>query len=158
MRVRPFSPGDEAAVIGVILPIQREEFGIAITAADQPDLADIPTWYQTGAGQFWLAELEERAVGTVALKDIGDGAVALRKMFVKPEARGEVGVAQALLHTALTHARTSGVAAVWLGTTDRFRAAHRFYEKNGFAVVDVADLPDAFPRMAVDTRFYRLAL
>lgn len=158
MIVRPFRPGDEDAVIAVILPIQREEFGIAITAADQPDLAAIPEWYQTGTGQFWLAELDGRAVGTVALKDIGGAAVALRKMFVKPEARGSVGAAQALLDAALAHARMNGVATVWLGTTDRFTAAHRFYEKNGFDPVAVEDLPDAFPRMAVDTRFYRLAL
>ena len=158
MIVRTFHPGDEDAVVGVILPIQREEFGFPITAADQPDLATIPAWYQTGAGQFWLAERDGEAVGTIALKDIGGGAVALRKMFVKPSARGPVGAAQALLDTALAHARDHGVKAVWLGTTDRFQAAHRFYEKNGFALVDAEDLPAAFPRMAVDTRFYRLGL
>ncbi len=155
LTVRAFSPGDEDAVVGVILPIQREEFGFSITAADQPDLADIPAWYQTGAGQFWLAELNGEVVGTIALKDIGDHAVALRKMFVKPVARGAVGAAQALLDTALVHAREHGVEAVWLGTTDRFKAAHRFYEKNGFEVVEAEALPASFPRMAVDTRFYR---
>lgn len=156
--IRPFAPGDAPAVIDVILPIQREEFGVAITAADQPDLADIPAWYLTGAGRFWLAELDGKPVGTIALKDIGGDAVALRKMFVKPEARGPVGAAQALLDTALDHARAAGVRAVWLGTTDKFKAAHRFYEKNGFDRVEIADLPEAFPRMAVDTRFYRLGL
>ncbi|WP_291870591.1 GNAT family N-acetyltransferase [Caulobacter sp.] len=158
MLIRPFHPGDEDAVVGVILPIQREEFGFSITAADQPDLADIPTWYQTGAGQFWLAELNGEAVGTIALKDIGNGAVALRKMFVKPVARGAIGAAQALLDTALDHARAHGVSTIWLGTTEKFKAAHRFYEKNSFALVDADDLPETFPRMAVDTRFYRLGL
>lgn len=158
MRIRPFHPGDEDAVVGVILPIQREEFGFAITAADQPDLADIPAWYQTGAGQFWVAELDGEAVGTIALKDIGDDAVALRKMFVKPVARGSVGAAQALLDTALDHARAQGVLVIWLGTTEKFKAAHRFYEKNGFELVEADDLPASFPRMAVDTRFYRLTL
>lgn len=158
MIVRPYLPGDAQAVIDVILPIQREEFGVAITAQDQPDLADIPGWYQTGAGQFWLAEQGGLAVGTIALKDIGDGAVALRKMFVRPEGRGPAGAASALLAAALEHARAHGVRQIWLGTTDRFLAAHRFYEKNGFALVDANDLPAAFPRMAVDTRFYRLDL
>lgn len=158
LAIRTFRPGDEAAVVGVILPIQREEFGFSITAADQPDLAEIPAWYQTGAGQFWLAELDGEAVGTIALKDIGEGAVALRKMFVKPVARGAIGAAQALLDTALAHARSQGLAAVWLGTTEAFKAAHRFYEKNGFDPVEAADLPASFPRMAVDTRFYRLKL
>lgn len=156
MIIRPFHPGDEDAVVGVILPIQREEFGVAITAADQPDLADIPAWYQTGAGQFWLAELDGEVVGAIALKDIGERALALRKMFVKPVARGPVGAAQALLDTALAHAREQGASAVWLGTTDAFKAAHRFYEKNGFEPIAVEHLPATFPRMAVDTRFYRL--
>ena len=158
MIIRPFHPGDEDAVVGVILPIQKEEFGIAITAADQPDLADIPGWYQAGAGQFWLAERDGEALGTIALKDIGDGAVALRKMFVKPVARGPIGAAQALLDTAVAHARDHGVRTIWLGTTDRFKAAHRFYEKNGFETVHAEALPASFPRMAVDTRFYRLGL
>jgi len=156
--IRTFHPGDEDAVVGVILPIQREEFDFSITAADQPDLAEIPAWYQTGAGQFWLAELDGEAVGTIALKDIGDGAVALRKMFVKPVARGAAGAAQALLDTALGHARTHGLQTIWLGTTEAFKAAHRFYEKNGFEQVDPETLPATFPRMAVDTRFYRLTL
>ncbi len=155
LTIRAFHPGDEDAVVGVILPIQREEFGFSITAADQPDLAAIPDWYQAGAGQFWLAELDGEAVGTIALKDIGGGAVALRKMFVKPVARGVVGAAQALLDTALAHARERGVLAIWLGTTEAFKAAHRFYEKNGFALVEPETLPETFPRMAVDTRFYR---
>jgi N-acetylglutamate synthase-like GNAT family acetyltransferase len=156
--IRTFHPGDEDAVVGVILPIQREEFGFSITAADQPDLTEIPAWYQTGAGQFWLAEQDGQAVGTIALKDIGERAVALRKMFVIPVARGAVGAAQALLDTALAHARSQDLAAVWLGTTEAFKAAHRFYEKNGFELVTPAALPESFPRMAVDTRFYRLTL
>jgi hypothetical protein len=34
-------------------------------------------------------------------------------------------------------------------------AAHRFYERNGFVQIPAADLPEAFPLMGVDTRFYR---
>lgn len=34
-------------------------------------------------------------------------------------------------------------------------AAHRFYEKNQFTEVPRAELPAAFPVMAVDSKFYR---
>lgn len=161
--VRPFAAGDAAAVLALILSIQRREFGLAITAADQPDLADVPGFYQTGAGQFWVAERKSALVGTIGLRDIGPQengrrALALRKMFVGPEARGAVGVAGPLLATAIGHARARDVAEIWLGTTDRFQAAHRFYEKHGFDRVGPEALPDAFPRMAVDTVFYRLTL
>lgn len=40
-------------------------------------------------------------------------------------------------------------------TTDKFHAAHRFYEKNNFHRVPVGSLPAKFSRMAVDSIFYR---
>ncbi len=143
----------------MILSIQRDEYGVAITAKDQPDLTDIPAFYQTGHGDFRVATDGDRIIGTIALKDIGAGHGALRKMFVAASHRGrEAGVAQALLDGLLTDARDRGVQQIWLGTTDLFVAAHRFYERNGFAPVPVEALPIAFPRMAVDTRFYGRAL
>lgn len=157
--IRTFEPGDEQGIADVILPIQREEFGIAITAADQPDLADIPGFYQTGKGQFWVAVKDGRIVGTISLKDIGNNEATLRKMFVAADVRGkEFGVAARLLEALIAHASASGLNAILLGTTDKFLAAHRFYEKNGFAEVTPAELPASFPRMSVDSKFYRLAL
>lgn len=159
LHIRRFTPADEQAVIDVILPIQREEFGIAITADDQPDLRAIPAFYQSGLGDFWVAEADGRVVGTIGLKDIGAGRGALRKMFVAAPLRGrEYGVAQALLTRLLDDAAARGLRDIFLGTTDKFLAAHRFYEKNGFARIEPEALPPEFPRMAVDTRFYRLTL
>jgi RimJ/RimL family protein N-acetyltransferase len=45
-----------------------------------------------------------------------------------------------------------------LGTTDAFKAAHRFYEKNGFTEIPEHELPAMFPRMKQDTKFYRIEL
>ena len=158
-QIRRFEPADEQAVLDVIVPIQREEFGIAITADDQPDLRAIPSFYQAGLGDFLVATVDGRVVGTIGLKDIGSGRGALRKMFVAAPFRGrEHGIAQALLSRLLDDARTRGMRDIFLGTTDRFLAAHRFYEKNGFQKIDVDLLPPEFPRMAVDTRFYQLIL
>ncbi len=38
--IRPFAEGDGEALVGLVLPIQREELGLDVTVADQPDLAD----------------------------------------------------------------------------------------------------------------------
>ena len=157
--IRTFEPGDAESVVALILGIQRDEFGFDVTAADQPDLLEIPAFYQTGRGEFWVALAGDRIVGTIALKEMEDDAGALRKMFVAADHRGVAqGVAQALLDTLIDHARRSGLRTIYLGTTERFRAAHRFYEKNGFRVVRGDDLPASFPRMNVDTRFYRIDL
>lgn len=159
INIRPFVSGDEPGVADVIVPIQREEFGIAITLAQQPDLGQIPDFYQRGLGNFWVAEADGQIVGTVGLVDIGEQHVALRKMFVRAAYRGrEHGVAQRLLDTALAWCAANGVADVNLGTTAQFLAAHRFYERNGFVQVAPEQLPASFPRMAVDTRFYRLSI
>lgn len=141
----------------LIVGIQRDEYGFAITLQDQPDLLDIPGFYQAGRGGFWVALMDDVVVGTIGLKDIGDNTLALRKMFVAPAHRGGAsGVAAGLLQTAVDWSRQNVVREILLGTTERFRAAHRFYEKHGFTRIQKAALPPNFPFMPADTRFYSL--
>ena len=153
--VRKYSDDLQEALIEMILEIQRKEFQIPITREDQPDLAAIPRFYQQGNGNFWVAECDDQVVGSVGLLDIGNQQVALRKMFVKAGFRGgEHGTAQRLLQTVAAWVGQRGVTDVFLGTTDKFLAAHRFYEKNGFVRIDKTNLPATFPVMKVDTVFY----
>lgn len=157
IQIQAFSPEHASGVVDVILPIQQEEFGIPITLEGQPDLKDIPGFYQKGKGNFWVALEAGKVVGTISLLDIGNDQVALRKMFVAATHRGkEHGTAARLLQGAVDWARLQGVRQIFLGTTAKFLAAHRFYEKNGFRQIEQADLPPAFPVMVVDTRFYAL--
>ena len=146
-------------MIDVILSIQRDEFGVPITVDDQPDLLDIPGFYQQGSGNFWVALADGEVVGTIALRDIGNRQGALRKMFVKPAYRGkEHGVGRRLLEELISSATSARIRDLFLGTIDAFVAAHRFYEKNGFVQIPEAALPKAFPLMGVDTRFYHRRL
>ena len=142
-------------MLQLILSIQRDEFGFDISAADQPDLLDIDGFYRSGAGDFWVARSADEIVGTIALRDIGNAQGALRKMFVAATHRGrEHRVAERLLARLMAVARDRSLGEIFLGTTERFAAAHRFYEKHGFTRVEPEQLPAAFPRMGLDTRFY----
>jgi N-acetylglutamate synthase-like GNAT family acetyltransferase len=155
LEISPFPAASGEAVIALILPIQQEEFGIAVTLDDQPDLLDIAAFYQRGNGNFWVAQAQGAVVGTIALLDIGHGRVALRKMFVASAYRGAAfGVARRLLDTLLQWSIAQGVSEIFLGTTAQFLAAHRFYEKHGFVPLEKAQLPAEFPVMKVDSRFY----
>lgn len=157
--ILPFSAEHADGVVAVILPIQQSEFEIPITLDAQPDLRDIPGFYQQRNGNFWVAVDHRDVVGTVALLDIGDGQAALRKMFVSATHRGpERGVARRLLDTLLGWCRARDIREIYLGTTAKFLAAHRFYEKYGFHEIDQQALPESFPVMEVDTRFYWRAL
>ncbi len=153
--IRPFALGFQDQVVKLILTIQQKEFNIPITVRDQPDLGDIPGFYQQGCGNFWVAINDGQVVGTISLKDIGNCQAALRKMFVHPDFRGAVfGTAKALWGAALEWARLQNISEIFLGTTEKFLAAHRFYEKNGFISLEKENLPPEFPIMAVDTKFY----
>ena len=82
-------------VSDLILDIQCNEFGVPITLDEQPDLKDIPGFYQKVNGNFWIVINDNLVVGTIALLDTGNSQGALRKMFVHKAYRGkEFGVGQ----------------------------------------------------------------
>ncbi|WP_183564614.1 GNAT family N-acetyltransferase [Mucilaginibacter sp. SP1R1] len=146
-------------IIDVILPIQQIEFGVPITLQDQPDLLDIETNYHKTGGHFWGAKHHDLLVGTIALIGFDRNAGAIRKMFVRKEYRGkELGVAQSLLNELIDYCRQKQITDVYLGTVDVLKAAHRFYERNGFTRLAKAGLPKSFPVMSADTVFYQLHL
>jgi len=158
-QIVPYSTEHKEQAASLIVGIQAGEFGVPITLADQPDLLSVDEFYRHGRGDFWVALKDGQVVGTVALRDIGNSQGALRKMFVHPKHRGaEKGVAAGLLNCLLDETKRRGFQEIFLGTTEAFHAAHRFYEKHGFELISPEELPPPFPRMKQDTRYYRKAI
>lgn len=156
IEVYTYSGSYQQPIIDLILDIQRNEFGVPITLEAQPDLENIPSFYQKDNGNFWVAIAENKIIGTVALLDIGNFQGALRKMFVHKNFRGkEYGTGQTLLNTLLEWAKKKNFREILLGTTEKFIAAQRFYEKNGFTEMEKESLPEEFPVMQVDVKFYK---
>jgi N-acetylglutamate synthase-like GNAT family acetyltransferase len=156
MEVVEYTDEFQKEIVELIVSIQHDELGIKITADDQPDLKNIPSVYQKGKGNFWVAKTGSSVAGTIALIDIGNNKAALRKMFVHSDHRGkEKGVSQQLMNTLFQWCSKVDIQAVYLGTIDSMKAAHRFYEKNGFKQISKQDLPDDFPLMPVDNVFYK---
>lgn len=157
--IEEFQKEFEKDVIDLILTIQQKEYGISITKEDQPDLMQIESFYQTGKGNFWVATNRNKVVGTISLLDIGEDKVALRKMFVHQDFRGSYyKTANLLLHKALHWSEEKFITDIFLGTTPEFKAAHRFYEKNGFKIIEQEKLPSNFLVMKVDKLFYHYIL
>ncbi len=94
------------------------------------DLDMIPGVYKD-RGRFWIALVDSKVIGTIAVEN-NDGPIAkLRRMFVLPEYQG-TGVAQQLLNTALIFAIETGYTEMELSTALFMKRAHSFYNKNGF--------------------------
>lgn len=143
-------------VIDHILNIQQNEFNVPISIKDQPDLNQIETYYQTKKGNFWLALENKNVIGTIALLDIDHQNAVIRKMFVHRDFRGpKHRVGQLLMNILLAHSSRNQIHTIFLGTTEKMFAAHRFYEKNGFMSINKEMLPTTFPLVQVDTIFYK---
>ena len=91
-------------------------------------------------------------IGSVALRDLGNGAVELKRMYLRPDQRGR-GLGKRLLALALDWARAHGMRAVRLDTSERMVAAQRLYEAHGFERV-----PGEAPRQGQCRLLYELRL
>lgn len=101
---------------------------------------------------LWVAVDDGAVVGSVALRDLGGGAVQLKRMYLRPNQRGR-GLGKQLLYVALDWARSHEVGLVRLDTSERMVAAQRLYEANGFARV-----PGDAPRQGQCRLLYELRL
>jgi GNAT superfamily N-acetyltransferase len=101
---------------------------------------------------FWVAVDDDTVVGSVALRDLGDRAVELKRMYLRPDRRG-FGLGKELLGIALDWAREHDMRAVRLDTSERMEAAQRLYERHGFERV-----PGTAPRQGQCRLLYELLL
>jgi putative acetyltransferase len=116
------------ALVAETLP----EFGFALDPAYDVDVENPTSAYAAA----WVALNESgEVVGSVALRDLGDGVVELKRMYLRPDERGH-GLGKRLLAIALEWARAHGNEAVRLDTSERMVTAQRLYEAQGFRRVD----------------------
>ena len=156
-QIEEFSDEYTETIVELVIGILQNEFGFSESAAQQPDLLDISEHYGHGRSNFWLATEGEQLVGTIGFLDLGSGQGLLRKMFVRSQFRG-AEAAQLLFDRLLAWSRSHGFEELYLGTNSKFHAAHRFYLKHNFELVQTEDLPDTVPRMELRDTFFRRSL
>jgi ribosomal protein S18 acetylase RimI-like enzyme len=92
-------------------------------------------------GSLLIAYHDGQPAGCVALRDLGDGACEMKRMFVPPACRG-LGIGRALADHVLADARTAGYRVMRLDTSRRQAEAIRLYENSGFKRISPYPLPD----------------
>lgn len=149
---------DNLPVRDLVMTVLNQEYGMALSLDELPDLADVHASYQReGLGNFWVACDGERIVGCIGLCRLSGADFELRRMYTHAQYRGR-GIAKRLLELALDWSRRHGVGCLYLETNEQWKAAHHLYEKHGFTPVAQAELPPQFPVVRVATGFYRLRL
>ena len=97
----------------------------------EAELAGLPGDCAAPAGALFLAMDGGRGAGCVALRKLGEGIGEMKRLFVRPEYRGQ-GVGRALAMRVLQEAITAGYALMRLDTLARLKEAMRLYESLGF--------------------------
>ena len=115
----------------------------------EAELAGLPGDCVPPAGGLWIARVDRAPAGCVALKPLGDGAVELKRLWVRPEHRG-LRLGRRLAEAALAGARGGGRCCVVLETLDFMAAAQNLYAELGFREVPKGDAPETVRRLRCD--------
>ena len=92
-------------------------------------------------GHIYLADLEGKTVGCVALIPMEGGVYELSKMAVSPDRRG-LGLGRRILLHAISEARRLGAISLFLGSNTRLESAVKLYESAGFQHVSQDRIPN----------------
>lgn len=131
--VRHVLPADVPAVVALVRDV-LSEFGLRFGEGSKTDdeVGGLPASYESQGGAFWVAvDGGGVLVGTCGVALVEPGVFELRKMYLRPQARG-AGAGQRLLDESLAWTRAHGGTRIVLDTTEAMTRAIRFYERNRF--------------------------
>ena len=97
----------------------------------EAELAGLPGRYAPPTGCLILAMEEDLAAGCVAMRDLGDGACEMKRLYVAPEYRGR-GLGRALVEEILHRAESTGYLRMMLDTVPDMPEAIALYRTLGF--------------------------
>lgn len=95
------------------------------------EIIGLPGPYRAPSGGVLLAVVDGDYVGCVAFAPLDEGAVELKRLYVRPGLRGR-GVGLALVRAVVQRARTAGYSCIRLDTAPELGAAVALYLKEGF--------------------------
>jgi len=148
--------GSAEELDGVRAMIRAHAAGLPDHTGADSVLADadrLPGSYAPPRGRLYLATLDGRPVGCVALQPLDEVTGEVKRMFVLATARRR-GVARGLMERLLEDARALGYHRLRLGTLDEMVAAQELYRSLGFVGIP----PYRQGKDEVDTVFFECDL
>jgi ribosomal protein S18 acetylase RimI-like enzyme len=101
----------------------------------EAELAGLPGDYVPPRGRLLVALDGNGALGCVALRPLAEDVAELKRLYVRPTARG-TGAGRRLTEAAIAAARAAGYAAIRLDTTPGMETAQALYRSLGFVEIE----------------------
>lgn len=119
---------------------------IDVQEGAEAELDALPWVYVPPHGSFLIASVNGEVVGTTAVHVLSPGVAELKRVYVKPSARG-LGLASLMLEAAIRNARDLGARTMVLESHREIMAtAVELYRRRGFSEIpDYTDLSTKVP-------------
>lgn len=126
-------PGDIGYLIHLHGILYSKECGYNQTfeAYVAEGLAEFVQLFNSGEDRIWLAEADDRIIGSIAVVGVSKTIARLRWFLVDPDYR-RMGIGKRLLTDALAFCRKCKYRTVFLWTTSELKEASHLYVRYGF--------------------------
>lgn len=142
------SPGDVASVRALFQEYAASlDYDTCFEGFEQ-EIENFPGAYAPPGGLLLIAHLGTQAVGAIGLQPAGSDRVEMKRLYVRPTARG-CGLGRQLVVALLEHARHLGYRRVELETLPRMKEARALYQGLGFQGID-AESDSEIQRMVLE--------
>ena len=139
LAIRPAIRADSDAVRALVFGILREFGFTPDPSGTDSDLADLEASYLVPGGAFdLLYDADGELLGCAGVYPMKEGTAELRKMYLRPAARGK-GLGRFLLEHSLERARALGFRVMVLQTASVLGDAVALYRRAGFRSYEPAD-------------------
>jgi len=109
---------------------QSLEFDLGFQDFDQ-EMEDFPGQYASPKGCLYVALDANQPIGCVALRNLGQGVCEMKRLYVKPNSRGQK-VGKLLAEVVIKTARDMGYDHMRLDTIPSMKQANMLYSTLGF--------------------------
>ena len=135
-RFRDLAPGDIGWIVHRHAVLYAREYGWDHTfeAMVAKVGSEFIENFDAKCERAWIAEMEDRIVGSVFLVRKTKTVAKLRLLYVEPDARGR-GIGRRLVESCIADGRKFGYKRMTLWTNDVLTAARAIYEATGFELV-----------------------
>jgi ribosomal protein S18 acetylase RimI-like enzyme len=122
----------DLSVVRELLREYADDLGVDLCFQNFDDeLATLPGSYAPPSGRLLVATQDQDPVGSVALRRIDATSCEMKRLYVRPRARGE-HLGRRLTERICAEARDAGYARICLDTLPSMVAAQHLYASLGF--------------------------